>query len=287
MSSSSDRNSDPIYTLYLDESGSHDLTKVQAEYPIFLLGGVLVPNSWDIETALALLKVKVFGRADLILHSVDIRKRRYDFASLNDTFLLDLFYSKFNSFIDSADLSMLFCLIDKTLHLRVYSTPTNPYTYSLEIIIERLTKILELRGGTAKIIAESRGKKEDAELLEVYSNLYRDGCAYASKDRVQKRLSAILEFRPKRANVAGLQLADMMLYPIGRAYISKNSSNPAFRYVIVKIPPIWGAKILPKIAEEQCRWYKYVRNGDYEPILSGYLDGVGEWDGGEFGELLT
>jgi hypothetical protein len=63
-------------------------------------------------------------------------------------------------------------------------------------------------------MAEVRGGKADRCLEKSYSGLYEDGTSNISRTEVQRRLtSKKLKMRPKIANVAGLQLADLLASP--------------------------------------------------------------------------
>jgi hypothetical protein len=66
-------------------------------------------------------------------------------------------------------------------------------------------------------MVESRGGKEDRKLKESYARLYRRGTDYLPPQRWQERLaSRELKVKPKKANVAGLQLADLIAHPSRR-----------------------------------------------------------------------
>ena len=54
--------------LFLDESGDHNLTAINPDYPVFVLGGVLVNGDYAnraLEDEVAQFKVDMFGRADI------------------------------------------------------------------------------------------------------------------------------------------------------------------------------------------------------------------------------
>lgn len=73
--------------LFLDESGDHSLEKIDEDYPIFVLGGVVVDRSYYrtvLEPRVRDLKEAIFGHGELILHTTDIIRGRNGFEALNN-----------------------------------------------------------------------------------------------------------------------------------------------------------------------------------------------------------
>ena len=66
---------------FIDESGDHGLTKINTDFPVFLLCGVLIKEE-DYETvrqAINRLKHSIWGNKEVIFHSRDIRKCEKEF----------------------------------------------------------------------------------------------------------------------------------------------------------------------------------------------------------------
>jgi len=64
---------------------------------------------------------------------------------------------------------------------------------------------------------ESRGGNEDRTLKDSYTRLYKQGTDNIPAERWQERLtSRELKVKPKLANIAGLQLADLLAHPARR-----------------------------------------------------------------------
>lgn len=64
---------------------------------------------------------------------------------------------------------------------------------------------------------ESRGGKENEQLKKSYTNLYRRGSNQMEAKCFQEQLtSSELKIKPKSANIAGLQLADLVAHPSRR-----------------------------------------------------------------------
>jgi len=71
-------------------------------------------------------------------------------------------------------------------------------------MLERLRGHLRYHGGTADVMAESRGGKEDRELMATYSEVYTRGTFYRSPGEMQEVLSSKdLKVKKKETNIAG------------------------------------------------------------------------------------
>lgn len=125
--------------LFLDESGDHNLAVIQPSYPLFLLGGVLVDQSYaegPLEEALRGFKAKLFGREDIILHTADITRNRNGFERLKDTEFRDRFYRELNAVVRDLQFQVVACAIRKDDHLRRYGVAAlDPYMLSLDVLV--------------------------------------------------------------------------------------------------------------------------------------------------------
>ncbi len=98
-------------------------------------------------------------------------------------------------------------------------------------------------------MAESRGKREDGRLKEEFSNLHENGTDYVSHSLMRERLTSHqLKVKPKDANVAGLQLADLIAHP---GYVSAGCYKRR-----QSLPDNFGGKIA-RVLEKS----KYDRDG--------------------------
>lgn len=74
--------------------------------------------------------------------------------------------------------------------------------------------------GGGVIVAEKRGVTLDHELDIAWLNLKIQGTRYMRAKQIEKRILA-LNLRSKSENIAGLQLADLVVTPIGRYVLGK------------------------------------------------------------------
>lgn len=106
-------------------------------------------------------------------------------------------------------------VIDKLAHRERYRVWLyQPYHYCLAVLLERYVLFLERAQGRGDVMVESRGAREDRQLADSYTRLYKHGTEYIESGRLQACLtSKELKIKPKKANIAGLQLADLIAHP--------------------------------------------------------------------------
>lgn len=209
--------------LFLDESGDHSLDKIDSEYPVFVLGGVIVDAEYangELTDRLKQFKLDLFGHDELVLHTADIARVRKGFERLTDTTFRQKFYDRLNELMQSLEYTVVACAIKKDEHLMRYGlNALDPYLLSLNVLIERFCfDITDADAG--QIIAERRSPMLDNELELAWLNLKISGTQYLVGSDIQKRIGQ-LTLRDKKANIAGLQLADLVISPIGRYVIGK------------------------------------------------------------------
>lgn len=223
--------------LYLDESGNHGLIDRDPDYPVFVLGGVITDESYVhevIEPSLRRLKRELFGDEALILHTADITRNRNGFERLLDRAFRDEFYGRLNVLMRRLEYEVVACVVRKQpTYAGIGLGSVDPYLLSLNVLVERFCfDIGDVEeGGT--IVAEKRSPVLDRQLDIAWLNLKVQGTGRVRAIEVDKRIRG-LETRSKGANVAGLQLADLVVSPIGRHVLGK-SSHEAWEIVESKL----------------------------------------------------
>lgn len=87
-------------------------------------------------------------------------------------------------------------------------------------MLERYAGWLVYKNVVGDVMAESRGGEEDLQLKQAYRRAYESGTQHFSREKFQRGLtSKDLKIRPKSANIAGLQLADILAYPVRQAVL--------------------------------------------------------------------
>lgn len=210
--------------MFLDESGDHNLRVIDPQYPLFVLGGVIVDKDYaegELAERMAGFKRDLFGREDLILHTADITRNRNGFERLKDAGFRQAFYEQLNALMADLRYSVVACAIRKDQHLSRYGVAAlDPYLLSLDVLVERFCMDVGNIEGGGLIVAERRDPTLDHELELAWLNLKIQGTRYLQAKQIERRILA-MNLRDKKANLAGLQLADLVVTPIGRKVLGK------------------------------------------------------------------
>jgi hypothetical protein len=214
-----------VKAMFLDESGNHGLTTIDHQYPVFVLGGIIVDLDYarsTLEARIQTFKSDFFGRDDLILHTADITRNKNGFEGLKDDAFRKRFYEELNNLMRELEYTVVACVIKKDEHLSRYGIAAlDPYLLSLDLLVERFCfEIGDIENGGI-IYAEKRSPVLDRQLDIAWLNLKIQGTRYVKAVDVNKRISD-LRSRGKSENIAGLQLADLVVTPIGRHVIGKS-----------------------------------------------------------------
>lgn len=210
--------------LYLDESGEHNPSAGSVDYPIFVLGGIITDKGYadgTLTESLNDFKRRVIGRTDVVLHTADIARNRRGFEALRDPHYRKQFYERLNTLMRDLQYSVIACVIRKdTPDFRQFSA-RDLYLVCFEAIVELFCQeVGDVRDGGI-IIAENRSSPPLNRALERHwSNLRTRGAGRTPGKAIADRILA-LNLRAKSDNIAGLQVADLVVSPIGRHLLGK------------------------------------------------------------------
>jgi len=116
-----------------------------------------------------------------------------------------------------------------------------------------------MKKSTGDVLAESRGGREDMQLKSAYQHILKSGTLFHSKDFFQMVLtSAEIKLKPKKANIAGTQIADILAHPSKQEVLLDHK-------IITSYEEKFGIKIRDVITE------KYNRHPE-----SGKVEGYGK-----------
>lgn len=243
------------YYLYIDECGDNNLKNFDEQFPIFTLCGIIVSEEkreW-LEHQVQALKEEFWGNQYTILHSRDIRKCQRGFEILFDLEVKKRFYEQINQILGTAGVyTIVACAILKEPYIRNYGRLNDVYAQSLSFVLERAIFYLDSLNSKdieLSTVVEQRGKKEDEKLRSFYNQLLTQGTYWASAERL-KHYAKSFALLPKKANVIGLQVADLVAYPITRHILDPNEPNMAYKVIKDNIytenMKQVGIKIIPK-----------------------------------------
>jgi hypothetical protein len=214
------------YRLYIDESGDHTFNLLDDPSHRYLaLLGVWFRQSDYLTFAdnLEQFKRSVFGhRPDkpVILHRSEIINRKGPFGLLCKRENKEKFDLGLLELIRQAQFKMVCVIIDKQKHSEKAISPFHPYHYCLAAMLDRYSGWLVYKNTVGDVMAESRGREEDLQLKQAYRRVYESGTLMFDHEHHQKALTSHdIKLQAKVANIAGLQLADILAYPIKQSFL--------------------------------------------------------------------
>lgn len=234
------------FVVFVDESGDHGLENCDPHYPVFVLAFCILRKTEYTDAvcpSIARFKFRHFGHDLVVLHEHEIVKSKGDFSILLNELRRREFMTELTALVEHAPMEVVAVVIRKDRLRSRSSAPENPYHLALEHGLERVARHLTEHGGTkgsTPVICEGRGRRED-DALELEFR------------RVAEHVPGLqIHFASKKANLPGLQLADLIARPIGRHVLSPEQLNRA--YDIIE-PKLWrgprgeidgyGLKVLP------------------------------------------
>jgi hypothetical protein len=211
------------FRFYIDESGDHTFCEIDNPSKRHLgLTGIMIETEYyrtkfhpDFEE----LKQKYFPHDPdhpLIFHRSDIVNKRGQFKCLLDPEKEERFNQGLLSFLSTQDFRIITLVIDKESHQERYGTAVfHPYHYCLVVLLDRFCGVLHSLGSQGDVMAESRGGFEDMELKHAYQEVWESGTHHREATFFQQVLtSKEVKLQKKQANIAGLQVADLLAHPL-------------------------------------------------------------------------
>lgn len=206
------------YRMYVDESGDHTYAE-QKRY--LCLTGIIFESQYykDVfHPAFQNFKQKHFPHnpdEPVILHRREILDKSGPFWRLRDEQNEEDFNADFLSLLTTQKYTTISVVIDKKAHVDRYGeSALHPYHFCLIALLERYCGVLNYYNVKGDVLAESRGGREDMQLKEAYKTVYESGTSFRKPDFFQNSLtSKEIKIKPKSANIAGLQLADLLAHP--------------------------------------------------------------------------
>ena len=220
------------YRIYVDESGDHTYRHLENLDKRYLgLTGVLVPQDhYDttVRPGLEQLKRDHFSYdpdSPPILVRSHLVRSRGPFWRLRDPQRRAAWGEALIEFLSGLNINVYTVVMDKQAHFEKYGAASfNPYAYSLRVLLNRIRGLLvNYKGGaTADVMAEARGRREDAQLLREYEEFRQYGDERRTGAEVTATYPDIMQFRRKDQNIAGLQIADLLAYPQKMDIVRRN-----------------------------------------------------------------
>lgn len=223
--------------MFLDESGNHDLRKIDPVYPVFVLGGVIVERSYVrevIDPEFRQFKIRHFGRDGVVLHTVDMHRGRGDYGFLTDPAHRAAFYTDLNEMLERLEYQVVACVVKKTEHIQRFGeNAADPYHIGLEYLVERFCLELGSATDSGFICAERRNPGLDDSLLAVWHELLQSGTRHTSGREIDSKIVGI-DLKDKRPNLSAMQLADLVITPIGRHVAQRPQKEFEVQWAVIE-----------------------------------------------------
>jgi len=131
-------------------------------------------------------------------------------------------------FLRKLEFFLFLVVIDKKHHTETYKKSAFPvYPFALTAMLERYCGFLNYFNHKGDVWAEARGKKEDRSLENAYSYIYENGTYYHESPFFQRALtSKNIKIKSKKANITGLQIADVLAHPCKMNFLHELDRTP-------------------------------------------------------------
>jgi hypothetical protein len=173
-----------------------------------------------LDTLVDEFKIELFGTKEIILHTADISRNKNGFEKLKNNKFRKVFLDKLNALMERLEYKVIACAIQKEEHLEQYGqSAIDPYLLSLNVLVERFCMEVGIED-QGIIIAEKRDRHLDHELELSWLAIKINGTKFFSGSKIEKRVKTF-SLKDKKDNINGLQLADLIVSPIGRYVLGK------------------------------------------------------------------
>jgi hypothetical protein len=243
------------YRLYIDETGDHRYKQLnQLESRYLGLTGVLIKKEYydkTIPQALEALKKQFFkydpDKPPILVRS-HILYHKFAFGVLLDDELNAKWETALVNFYKELKAQIFTVVIDKKVHKENYPLQTfDAYVYSLAVLLWRVHGYLSIHKQKAGIMAEARGKVEDASIQSGFDYVREYGfTGYGTPEGYCETYpDPKLKFGTKIQNVAGLQIADLIAY--GQKVLTVEENHRPYHKPISRFTKMLNDAIQPKV----------------------------------------
>lgn len=234
------------HIVFADESGDHG--PKSPEFPVFVLALCLFKKASyanELSSRIKGIKFKYFGHDTVVFHEREIRKATGAFSILKDPTTRAAFMAELTDLVVTTEFTVIAAVIKKDKLEGKWAT-RNVYHTALEFCLERVGYELKTKNSSPPlhVVFEARGKTEDRDLELEFRRL-------ASTNQRCARFEPV--FASKHGVHPGLELADLIARPIGRAIIDPARPGPQWKVIAPKLRRSpngefmgWGLKCFPR-----------------------------------------
>jgi hypothetical protein len=211
--------------MYVDECGTDDIVSCHIDAHRYLgLTGVIISHEQTAAYAnpqLNALKQAHLAQADpdappIVLHRSDFLGLKGPYERLKDEARMAAFLNALHVYLSGLEHTVITVVIDKLAMLRMeHWVNKEPYHYCAEVLAEKFVQFLERKESTGDVWAESRKGRKNKLLQRHFARACENGTRYVEdSNRFAARLETFdIQFREKKHNCTGLQIADVYAKP--------------------------------------------------------------------------
>ena len=238
--------------IFGDESGDASMRRIHPAFPVLTFAMCIFEGTdYDsvVVPAIRDLKRRHLGDESIVLHERDIRRNDGQFAVIGGKGRRERFERELVAILESLPFTIIAVVIDKVRLKARYPYPDDPYSLCLRFGFERIRMHLDSAGhgdAVARLLAESRGEREDQRLRASFDAFRRGDYLGAPLERVR------LEFAGKSDGHAGMEIADLIANPIARYVLRRPQPLIPFEVIEPKLDRSkwgrtagWGLKVFP------------------------------------------
>lgn len=242
------RPNDGDYLVFIDESGDALLEPINPAFPLLNLVCVLIRKEHYLDQLLPQLnaiKTAFFGRTDVVLHESEMRQKQGAFAIFADQQTHHRCVDALLTLLNQAPIRIIAACIHKERLKARYTRPFSPYELAMRFCLERIQGYLQHQRQAyrnTQVIFESRGKRGDQSALDQFTKIYQH---HQPIGRYQPNFATFpMEplFIAKHANVAGLQISDLVARPMARENLRPGSQTRVMQAIA---PKLLAQKVFP------------------------------------------
>lgn len=240
------------YFLFLDESKPNG----NNIHHLCLAGVIIKKETYENEivSEVRLLKQRVFGNTDVILHETEIRASKGEYSILSRKEKREEFWNGMDNIFRNHALNTL----GASIHINNFKSYYNDselndeYFIVLQIVLENFVHFLRSQDAKGQVYIEGINTTDDIKLRNTYHKIIANGTLYYSPNAFQDRLLNI-NFLIKADNNIGLQLADFVPGTLNRSCNGLGPKKPTI-YPLIEaalydgghaLKQRFGFKVLP------------------------------------------
>jgi hypothetical protein len=220
------------YVFYGDESGDPNMQIVAPEYPAFALTFCAFSKRDYINHVTRQIKSFKFaywGHETVVLHGKKIRRKDEDFVFLRNKTLQEQFLSDLTLTIRTIPFTIISTEVDKRHLQDIDCAHPDLYDLFFEITLKKIYLFLEEKqqqGKVTHLVIESRTFHDNQILARAFQRILEENKEQQDAYPVQ------LVFVDKRTNCLGLQVADLVAYPIARKIFNREEKYLSFEEIV-------------------------------------------------------